>query len=566
MDDSLENLQTHHPTSAFNPFDPTMYLGTVSQIGNAEVKIKFDHVIKAQSQQAESLAANTEVGAFLVVRVDSIAILGQLTNIETIEVTNGSVKTIAIGTVSLSNSIDLANKKIQAGVNQTPKLDCPVYIANPKLVQMVVEDRGSSEGQVSLKFATLPDKSGLELRFTPEMVLGRHCAVLGTTGSGKSWSMAKLLEEMSNYKSKIIFIDAVGEFHRMKEGVRHVYLGNDLEPAPNSTNVSLPYHELHESDLFAIFKPRGQSQAPKLRAAIKSLKLAALSPEITMDGTILKVNRSKDDYERCYKKHYRAIEAPTARFDITKLARQIENECVRPNRSALETNYWGDYNGTDQAMCVPLVNKVQDIVHSNDLSPIFAPGDSASLYQEIENFLLARKERVLCISFKHLSFSHNAREITANAIGRYLLKKARDEEFREQPLVVGMEEAHQFLNSEFSVPGISLDSFALIAKEGRKYALNLVLATQRPRDIPEAILSQMGTMFVHRLVNDLDRSVVERASSEIDRSALDLLPTLSPGEGVLIGANFPVPLHVRVSQPLIPPDSRGPDYQYFWKK
>ena len=110
----------------------------------------------------------------------------------------------------------------------------------------------------------------------------------------------------------------------------------------------------------------------------------------------------------------------------------------------------------------------------------------------------------------------------------------------------------------------ALDAFDLIAKEGRKYGLTICIATQRPRDIPEGVLSQMGTLIVHRLINDRDREVVERASGEIDRSAAEFLPTLAPGQAVIIGVDFPIPLTVQMTAPSAPPDSRGPDFQRYW--
>ena len=109
-----------------------------------------------------------------------------------------------------------------------------------------------------------------------------------------------------------------------------------------------------------------------------------------------------------------------------------------------------------------------------------------------------------------------------------------------------------------------MDAFDLIAKEGRKYDLNLCLATQRPRDIPEGVLSQMGTLVVHRLTNDRDREVVERASGSIDRSASAFLPNLEPGEAAIIGVDFPIPLTIQISLPLTPPSSKSADYQMYW--
>jgi DNA helicase HerA-like ATPase len=84
-----------------------------------------------------------------------------------------------------------------------------------------------------------------------------------------------------------------------------------------------------------------------------------------------------------------------------------------------------------------------------------------------------------------------------------------------------VDEAHNFLGRHIGTEDYQtrLDAFELIAKEGRKYGLNICLASQRPRDITDGVLSQMGTLIVHRLTNDRDRDVVERACGEIDRAA-----------------------------------------------
>ena len=126
----------------------------------------------------------------------------------------------------------------------------------------------------------------------------------------------------------------------------------------------------------------------------------------------------------------------------------------------------------------------------------------------------------------------------------------------------------RFLNKNLVADGqdFPLDSFGMIAKEGRKYAISVCLATQRPRDIPEDILSQMGTLVVHRLINDKDRGVVERASTDVDRAVINSLPTLASGEAVMVGVEFPVPLSVKMRKPKNPPVSSGPDYQSHWAR
>ena len=175
---------------------------------------------------------------------------------------------------------------------------------------------------------------------------------------------------------------------------------------------------------------------------------------------------------------------------------------------------------------------------------------------------------MLRICLSGVSYEFNAREIIANALGRLLLSKARTGIFRKKPIVVVVDEAHNFLGRRIGAEDSAskLDAFEIIAKEGRKYGLSICLATQRPRDITEGVLSQMGTLIVHRLTNDRDREVVERACGEIDRSASAFLPNLQPGEVSIIGADFPIPLTIKITQPFTKPLSDSANFQTGWMR
>lgn len=322
--------------------------------------------------------------------------------------------------------------------------------------------------------------------------------------------------------------------------------------------------------MFILFNPSTQSQAPKLRAAIKSLKLIKLVPqEKCPHGYCRKVNRSKKAFDDAYQEHIAVLESPKADFDIKQLARQIDEECVRHNGyTDGEADYtkWGPYDEQARSYVVSLITRVENMVAAKELECIFKPS-GASLFEEVGKFLADPAKRLLRISLKHVAFSFFTREIVANAIGRRLMEEARAGKFvGNKPVVVLLDEAHHFLNKQIGDEHgkRSLDAFELIAKEGRKNWLTLCMATQRPRDIPEGVLSQMGTLIVHRLTNDKDRDVVEKASGDIDRSAAAFLPTLAPGEAAIIGVDFPIPLTVQVAAPQQPPDSTGPKYQERW--
>jgi DNA helicase HerA-like ATPase len=183
------------------------------------------------------------------------------------------------------------------------------------------------------------------------------------------------------------------------------------------------------------------------------------------------------------------------------------------------------------------------------------------------NEFVANDKRLLRVCLSGVAYEFKAREIVANVVGRHLLNMARTGAFADSPVVVIVDEAHNFLGRHIGGEDAvaRLDAFELIAKEGRKYGLSICLATQRPRDITEGVLSQMGTLVVHRLTNERDREVVERSCGEIDRSASSFLPNLKPGEAAIIGADFPIPLTIQMFPPIVQPKSDGPDYQKYWQ-
>jgi len=187
------------------------------------------------------------------------------------------------------------------------------------------------------------------------------------------------------------------------------------------------------------------------------------------------------------------------------------------------------------------------------------------LTQQIDDFINGAN-KLLRICLSGIAYEFHAREIIANVIGRNLLTQARAGSFQDRPTMILVDEAHNFLGRQIGGEDYAarLDAFELIAKEGRKYGLNICLASQRPRDITEGVLSQMGTLIVHRLTNDRDREMVERACGEIDRAASAFLPNLRPGEAAIIGTDFPIPLTIQIREPDTKPRSDGPKYQEHW--
>ncbi len=559
------------------PFDAPRCIGSIIQVGPGSAKVNLPHagMPTGRFHHGHRVGAG-EVGELVAIECDHLAIFGRVIEVRlpererlAVEPELGTESEMnPLGTVQLLTTIDLEAGEIVPGIPRYPRLGSRVYSAHPDLVRWIIESpqhKGDQDDAVVLRVAELPTPGYGRVALTPERLLGRHLAILGATGGGKSWSLARVIQEAGLHKAKLLLLDASGEHHKLSTATKHVFIGEDPEPTPDSEQTVFPHSELTEPDLFAIFTPSGQSQAPKLRASIKSLKLVKCAPDLGEDGIVKKANQARQPYESAYETHLAVVESTSADFDITKLTKQIEEECVWPT-ARNDASKWGQPNEQERSYCVPLINRIEHFVHSDTLACIFQPQDKTSITKHIDDFLEDESLRILRVSLKYVSFEHNAREIVANAIGRYVLHLARAGKFRDCPLVVFLDEAHQFLNKflgdEFS--RYSLDAFGLIAKEGRKYGLAICISTQRPRDIPEDVLSQIGTLIVHRVINDRDREVVERACGEIDRSAVAFLPTLAPGEAVIVGADIPIPLALRIERPDKEPESAGPDYQHHW--
>ena len=555
------------PTS---PFDANRYIGSVIHVSPEIARINLPYAASVSAKHYAGYPVNGgQVGEFVFIESDEHAVLARITEVRlpdaerlNAEPTMGKQPDAhPIGLVQLLITLELSTGRVVSGIPQHPRIGQHVFSAHPLLVKHVVEGNVFGKDAV-IELATTTHSSSTKVNIAPEQLIGRHCAVLGATGGGKSWTVARIVQEIARIGGKTILIDPTDEFHTFVDGVSHIYLGGQKQnESDENTYVSFPYWELSELDLFALFQPSHGVQAPKLREALASLKLLNIvqTHQCIQDGKFIKKGFTRIKFSQLITTHSVIINSSGAEYKIRYLPEQISEECVNDN--------WDNYDKFIVGNCEPLNSRIRSIINSPALACLFPPeiNEFKNVTKEIEKFLKST-DKILRISMQHLSFEHNARELLVNALGRYLLLLARKNAFKESPLVVVLDEAHQFLNKNLGdeTNRVVLDAFGLIAKEGRKYGLTTVIATQRPRDIPDDVLSQMGMFVVHRLINDRDRQVVEKACGNLDGSAAAFLPTLGQGEAILVGVNFPMPTPVKIIEPDYKPKSEGPDYAKFW--
>jgi energy-coupling factor transporter ATP-binding protein EcfA2 len=374
------------PSIPKTPFDPERMIGKLIEVGPsfAKVNLPKSTLFDRNWSYGKPLSYG-KAGDFVVIENGFRAVLGRLTTIglvdkdrEKLESGKDLENALPFGNIQLLTEIDVESSNISGGIATYPPIGASVFSLHPDLLKWVAEtSKEKDDRAVMLKLATLPGDDAV-VNFTPERLFGRHAAVLGSTGGGKSWTLARMIGELQKHKSKVILFDATGEFHKLTDSVKHVRVGqrqnSHLPDGIGETEVSVPYRHMFESDLFALFTPSGQSQGPKLRAAIKSLKVVEAdrksgSPLLNGANLIVKANKNRVSYDTVYANNMAFIENHLCEFDINFLSKQIERECVWPTGNA--PNTWGNENNNEKAYCISLVNRVEMLVNTPELDCVF---------------------------------------------------------------------------------------------------------------------------------------------------------------------------------------------------
>lgn len=560
-----------------HPFSPERQIGVTYQVEGLFADVTFSAATKLPRSHFGEYLGRGEVGEFVVVDVGGVAAFGRLlrvgastTSIDSL--TDQQRRVPVEGRIQLLSSLHLDGTATR-GVLKYPKVGDPVYAASAEAILSVLQG-SATESDASLVLGRLSVDESVEVGVPLNRLFGRHLAIVGATGSGKSWTLAHLAESVVQHRGKMLLIDATGEFHTLDQHACHLAFGSLNGEPTGTTLVGIPHHMMREADRSAFLNPSSGTQLPKLREAIRSLRLAhAISNDqnadpahtalLGSDGTIKKAGLEIAKYGHAARKYTATMEDPHAPFVLKAIATQVQWECVWPTARNAPDCY-GDMDYQQIGYVSTLVSRVNDLVQTAEIMDVIdPPAGTVDALAAIESWLSDTNAHLLRISLRNLTFANHLRQIVVNILGQALLARARNDEFQTIPLVVAIDEAHQFFDvtvgDEFA--NTRLNAFDAIAKEGRKYGLTVCVATQRPGDLPVGVLSQVGMTIVHRLADGRDRQRVEQAAAELDHSATRLLPGLVPGEAILMGVDFPVPVSVRMRVPAARPASDGPHYE-----
>lgn len=388
----------------------------------------------------------------------------------------------------------------------------------------------------------------------------RHASILGSTGAGKSWAVALILERASKLNHpNIIVLDMHGEYQPLADPKSGFAAGyriagpGDLDTAAENV-LFLPYWLLNREEMLSMLLDRTDQNAPnqasRFTTHVRNLK----------EETLIK--EKKEDVRRTF-----TVDSPIP-YDIKTLVKLIEHDDTEMVEGAkATTKKKGDWNGKLTRFLGRLDAKLDDRRYGF----MFQPPKASQRYDWLQNQLI----QLLASDddnpgIKIVDFSEVPSDVLPVVVGTFA-RLLYDVQFwldprKRSPFTFVCDEAHLYLpvkENAAEVEKQALSTFERIAKEGRKYGVSLLVVSQRPSDVSRTILSQCNNFLALRLTNDRDQAVVKRLMPDSMAGLTDILPLLDTGEAIMLGDAVLLPNRVKLDKPTIPPASGTRD---FWKE
>lgn len=408
-------------------------------------------------------------------------------------------------------------------------------------------------------FSKLSSNPDISVPVNGNKVFNKHIAIVGSTGSGKSHTVAKIIQSATEIKEGTY--DGLNNSHIIIFDIHSEY--RTAFPNANCLDVSniiLPYWLLNSEELQELFidtEANDHNQRNVFKEAVITSKVSHFhgtdeqKEKINFDSPLLFDIKEVLNYAKA-KNEERLPGASPNKDKAGPLYGQLSNFINR-----LENRI------NDKRLDFLMGSKVLGISFEDTLKQFIGYGDSNSNVTIID---------LSGIPFEVLS-------ITVSLISRLLfemgyhytrvrhLTSPSNGINNDIPFLLVYEEAHKYVpNSELVKYRASRESIERIAKEGRKYGITLMLASQRPSEISETIFSQCNNFITMRLTNPNDQNYVKRLLPDTMGQLIDKMPTLKSGECLLIGDAVVLPSIVKIEECNPKPSSNDIPYLELWKQ
>ena len=548
-------------------------LGKIIAVDTATVTVRVDELERLKRIQVNRLTAirSSKAGQHLIGIVsritrkagDEAAIDRAEEDPEAALPENNLVRIALIGT--LVDKEGLKENVFKRTLETVPEIDADCFsLEGQRLTDfMQVISQVSGDGpQLDLGRYALDEDARAFLN--GNRLFQRHAIVVGSTGSGKSYTTARLLDQIAELpQANVILFDIHGEYQTLdSDEFRHLRIagpgdiGQDRGLADGV--LHLPFWLLGYEALVSLFVDRSDQNAPNQ---------AMLMTRCITDAK--RANLDEDQYADILANFTIDSPVPFSIDGVHAELSELNQQMVQGARGEKQGPYFDKLSR--------MISRFEAKRNDRRLGFIFQPPAACmemAWLSEVTHFLIGGrgsqdddKGGIKIINFSEVP--SDILPLMVSLIARLIFTVSQwTPPDNRHPIALFCDEAHLYIPeraSSESADGISVGIFERIAKEGRKYGVGLVVISQRPSEVNRTVLSQCNNVIAMRLTNGDDQSVIKRLLPDSLGGFGDLLPVLDIGEALVVGDASLLPTRVVVSEPRFKPNSATVDFWDCWR-
>jgi DNA helicase HerA-like ATPase len=496
----------------------------------SQIALDLQRLTECGNDADPSIAMAGGVGSQIKIRVGNSWLLASVRNQKQDNDTPGGVlATVDFLGEGQEERLTGRIHNFRRGVTGYPMPGAYVYPATSGDLRQIYASDGRASIEIGNVYPTRDIRAGLYV----DALLGKHFALLGSTGTGKSTSASLILHKICEHapEAHIVMVDPHGEYASAFRNAGMVF---------DVSNLQMPYWLMNFEEHCEVFITNKGADRQEDAEVLSKCLLEARSK-----------NRLAEQFGKV------TIDAPVP-YLLSDLTTILQNEMGKLDK------------GRTAAPYMRLKSKIDEIKTDPRYQFMFSGLLVADTMPEFLSKVFRLPSRGKPISL--IDVSGVPSDITSTVVAvlsRLIFDFAiwgRDETTR--PILLVCEEAHRYVPNEKNADSSSVGKIlSRIAKEGRKYGISLGLITQRPSDLAEGVLSQCGTIISMRLNNDRDQSFVKAAMPEGSRGFLDAIPALRNRECIICGEGVSIPIRATFDdlEEFKRPASEDPSFSLLWK-
>lgn len=564
--------------------DPT-FLGKVSAVSGASITVKLTESLSSGMAIIDGHTHRVgQVGSFIRIPQGYQDLYGIVAEIGAAAAPPSEVgKDIETGRwMRVELAGEAVGNRFERGLSQHPNIDDTVHIVTESDLRRIYG--GAEDDQVAI--GTLSSAENIIVRLSLDNLVTRHSAILGSTGSGKSTTVASLLRSIlrpldasGSPGARILLLDIHGEYSSALGDIANVF---SATPQPGENALYVPYWALETSELLKFIagdlsdshliaftdKIQEMKEARLMASGLPGLDVQSLTVDSPVPFSLKQLWLDLIDFELTTfegpQRDQPALETPGNAAML--VAPKYKPHAMGSAGPYLNQAAKGIRRPLNLIRSRMLDRRYDFILHPGPWEPDLAGIASQDLDTLLQGWLGHDKPLTI------LDLSGVPSSVLVRLIGSILRivyealfwSREKTEGGVLRPLLVVMEEAHRYVSPESG--NVAADIVKRIAKEGRKYGVGAMLVSQRPAEIDETVLSQCGTLIALRLTNPADRGRVKGALPDNLAGLMDLLPVLRTGEAIIAGEAARLPVRCRVFLPSSEhlPNSGDPEVSKAW--